>query len=365
MNILKNIFVFVFAIIYLSACKPDKNNVDYNNSNNNTNNTVNNPLKLNISEPENNNFQIGNIIKISSNIVDLKDVDTVFVFINDNKTSFITKDKNEYSFDTKNSKPGNLKIEISAKVKNESYKQSKSVILISDIEPENYTFKIKNTYKHDVSAFTQGLFFSDGVLYEATGLKGESTVRKVKLETGEVLQSFAIDKNVFGEGICMFKDKIIQITWQDQKGFVYDMKSFSMTDQFSYIGEGWGITSDGNVLYMSDGSEIIKIIEPNNYSQTDKIEVYDNKGKVLYLNELEYINGEIFANIYQYEKIARIDPKTGKVLAYIDLTHILPFNDYNTNTDVLNGIAFDKTKNRLFVTGKKWPKLFEIELIKK
>lgn len=362
---IKIFFIISIITFFASACKPDKENNKTNNSDKNNKVAEANPLKLNISAPEKDNYYIGDIIKISANCKDFQNTDSILLFINGLQTQVFSKQNCEYSLNTKNAKTGTLKVEIKANLDNKNFKQSKSVILLSDIEPENYTYKVKNRYKHDIAAYTQGLFYHNGELYEATGLKGESTVRKVNPQTGEVLQSFAIPKDVFGEGICLFNNKIIQITWQAGRGYVYDLETFKHLDQFSYMGEGWGITTDGKSLFMSNGSEEIKILEPNNYSQTDKLEVYDNKGKVIYLNELEYIDGEIYANIYQYEKIARIDPKTGKVLAYIDLSRILPFSDYTQNTDVLNGIAYDSDKKRLFVTGKKWPKLFEIELIKK
>ncbi len=233
---------------------------------------------------------------------------------------------------------------------------------LSDIEPKIYSYEVVKVYPHERSAYTQGLVYEDGYFYESNGLKAESSLRKLQIGTGEPIQSFTLAPEIFAEGLTIMGDKIIQISWQNNTGFVYDKKSFQLLSKFSYTTEGWGLTNDGKNLIMSDGSNIIYFLDPQSYSEVSRIEVYDNKGPVNQLNELEYINGEIYANIYQTDKIARIDPVTGKVLAYIDLSKILNTNDYEQDTDVLNGIAYDPATKRLFVTGKKWPKLFEIKL---
>ncbi len=271
----------------------------------------------------------------------------------------------DYVWNSSKAKTGTNIIKVIFKTKKSEFKAVREIILLSDIKPEMYSYKIKKTFKHDRAAYTQGFFYDKGFLYEATGLKGESTVRKVKLETGEVIQSFAISREVFGEGITQFDDKIVQLSWQAGIGFVYDFNSFKLIDEFSYSGEGWGIAYGEDKLFMTNGTNEIKILEKQSFSVIDKLEVYDDKAEVRYLNELEYIDGAIYSNIYQSEKIAKIDPTTGKVIAYIDLKRILQANDYKSDTDVLNGIAYDNKNKRLFVTGKKWPKVFEIELIKK
>jgi glutamine cyclotransferase len=365
---MKNIF-FVFALFLIAfiSCKPqsEKNNAVGDTLNHGSIiDTVENIL-VSLSPPSNGkNYVLGDKITITVNRKNNKDIDSVALLLN-NKTKVVLDKEMKFIWDTKNEKTGTNLIEVEYKTRKTLRKVAKKLILFSDIKPQKYGFKIKNTYKHDVLAYTQGLFWYNGFLYEATGLKGESTVRKVKLENGDVVQSFAIPSDVFGEGITMSDNKIVQITWQDGKGYVYDIVSFKQVDEFGYSGEGWGLTSDGQKLFMSNGTPQIHILENQSYSIIDELEVYDEKGPVKYLNELEYINGEIYANIYRYETIARIDPNTGKVLAYIDLSHILPMTDYTHNTDVLNGIAYDSEKKRLFVTGKLWPKLFEIELTEK
>jgi glutamine cyclotransferase len=225
------------------------------------------------------------------------------------------------------------------------------------------TYEVINTYPHDPNAFTQGLVYEDGVLYEGTGLKGRSSLRKVELETGEVLQRLDLAAQYFGEGITIWEDKIIQLTWQSHIGFVYDKESFELLREFSYPTEGWGITHDGTRLIMSDGTATLHFLDPETFVETGSVQVFDSNGPVVRLNELEYINGEVYANIWQTDRIARIDPDTGKVTGWIDLTGLLSVEDLRQSVDVLNGIAYDAEHDRLFVTGKLWHKLFEIELV--
>ena len=240
----------------------------------------------------------------------------------------------------------------------------------SNLEPSTnsnvipvYTYKVVNTYPHDQSAFTEGLVFEDGVLYEGTGLPGYSTLRRVKLETGEILQICELPPQLFGEGLTIYGNKIIQLTWQSHIGFVYDKYSFKLLQEFNYPDEGWGITHDEKRLIMSDGTETLHFLDPETFEEIGQIEVFANDIPITRINELEYIQGEIYANIWKTERIARIDPLTGQVIGWIDLRGILsPENDSET-VDVLNGIAYDTNNDRLFVTGKYWPKLFEIELM--
>jgi glutamine cyclotransferase len=226
-----------------------------------------------------------------------------------------------------------------------------------------YTFRIINTYPHDSNAYTQGLIYQDDIFYEGTGLRGQSTLRKVEVETGQVFQLLRLADELFGEGITIFGDRIIQLTWQEHIGFVYDKNSFELQQEFTYPTEGWGLTHDGERLIMSDGTALLYFRDPANLTEIGRVEVFDENGPVILLNELEYINGEVFANIYRTDRIARIDPQTGRVLGWIDLTGLLTPEDRLQPVDVLNGIAYDAEADRLFVTGKLWPKLFEIELI--
>ena len=230
---------------------------------------------------------------------------------------------------------------------------------------EYYGYEIVNTYPHDPNAFTQGLVYEDGFLYEGTGLEGHSSIRKVDLKTGKVLQIYHLPDEYFGEGITIFGDKLIQLTYLNHIGFVYDKNTFKLERDFSYKTEGWGLTHDDSHLIMSDGTPALSFLDPNSFKLISRVSVY-NKGILQWdLNELEYINGKIFANIWQTNDIAIIDPKSGVVTSIIDLTGILKAQDIHGPIDVLNGIAYDAKKKRLFVTGKWWPKLFEIKLVPK
>jgi len=232
----------------------------------------------------------------------------------------------------------------------------------SNITPV-YSYNVVNTYPHDRSAFTQGLVFADGVLYEGTGLNGRSTLRRVELETGEVLQIHELPAQFFGEGVTVYGNDIIQLTWQSHVGFVYDRDSFELLQEFNYSTQGWGITHDGERLIMSDGTATLYFLDPETFEEIGRVGVYDNDGSVNRLNELEYVQGEIYANVWQTNCIARIDPQTGQVVGWIELKGLLTPEDRGEPVDVLNGIAYDAENARLFVTGKLWPKLFEIELI--
>ncbi|NSW93344.1 MAG: glutaminyl-peptide cyclotransferase [Bacteroidales bacterium] len=237
-------------------------------------------------------------------------------------------------------------------------------MILSDKKPVRYGFKTVHTYPHDAEAFTQGLFYHDGRLYEGTGQEAGSSLREVELETGRVIRQINLDPSLFGEGITLYKDRIYQVTWQNKVGFVYERATFNLINKIYYQTQGWGLTTVGDRIAMSDGSNIIYFYEPELFTVESRIEVYDNEKAVDQLNELEYINGEIWANIWMTDLIARIDPITGKVNSYIDLSMIFPDSKrIEVNADVLNGIAYDESGNRIFVTGKRWPKLYEIRVV--
>jgi glutamine cyclotransferase len=226
-----------------------------------------------------------------------------------------------------------------------------------------YGYHIVHIYPHDPTAFTEGLFYLDGFLYESTGLEGHSTIRKVRLETGDVLQKRDVPAEYFGEGIVNWRHRLVSLTWKSQVGFVYDLKTFRPERRFSYNGEGWALTQDGTQIYMSDGTADLRVLNPDTLMPTRSIHVTLD-GKPLHnLNELEWVRGEIYANVWQTNWIVRIDPKDGHVVGAINLSGLLAASDIvRGQTDVLNGIAYDAAGDRLFVTGKNWPKLFEIKL---
>jgi glutamine cyclotransferase len=228
-----------------------------------------------------------------------------------------------------------------------------------------YSYRVVKSYPHDTSAFTQGLEYHDGFLYEGTGIVGRSSVRKVDLATGKVFQNFDVPRPFFGEGITVFDNQVLELTWQSQTGFVYDKSNFRVLRSFNYPGEGWGLTNDGKQIYMSDGSAQIRIWDPTTLKEIRRITVKDGNVPVNELNELEFVRGEILANVWQTDRIARISPVDGKVLGWIDLSGILPQSERTNPDSVLNGIAYDAAADRLFVTGKLWPKIFEIKLVPK
>lgn len=225
------------------------------------------------------------------------------------------------------------------------------------------TYEVVEVYPHDPQAFTQGLVYLDGFLYESTGLYGESSLRKVELGTGEVLQQVALDRAYFGEGLTNWGETLIQLTWREGTGLIYDLADFSLLGTFDVAGEGWGLTQDGNCLIMSNGTSTLAFINPESFQITKTITVTYSGEDITRINELEYIHGQIFANIWQTDDIIRIDPETGDVVGWIDLSGILPDEAGTDTANVLNGIAYDPADDRLFVTGKRWRYLYEIRLI--
>ena len=230
---------------------------------------------------------------------------------------------------------------------------------------KNYSYTILNAWPHDPSAFTQGLIYLNGGLIESTGLNGQSSLRKVELTTGKVQQETHLAEEYFGEGMTVIRNRVYQITWRNQKGFVYDLATFALLKEFTYTGEGWGLTTDGHSLILSDGTATLRFLDSETLQVTRTVEVTNDGQPMPRLNELEYIQGEIYANVWQTNTVVRIDPATGNITSVIDFTGLLPLQERQANTDVLNGIAYDADHDRLFVTGKNWPKIFEVKLISK
>jgi glutaminyl-peptide cyclotransferase len=228
-----------------------------------------------------------------------------------------------------------------------------------------YRYKVVHTYPHDTHAFTEGLFYENGYLYESTGELGTSTVRKVRLETGEVEQRVDTPAGYFGEGIIDSGTKLVQLSWQQGVAFVYDKATFNLLGGFRYPGEGWAFTRDATHIYMSDGTPTIRILDPANFERTGSIDVTADGVPLRQINELEWVRGEIYANVWQTDRIARIDPKTGRVVGWIDLTGLIDKGRLaDRSDDVLNGIAYDVAHDRLFVTGKRWPSVFEVRAVR-
>jgi len=241
---------------------------------------------------------------------------------------------------------------------------SRQLRLLSDLKPRHYSYRTVREYPHDREAYTQGLQYVDGELFEGTGNYGTSSLRRVDLESGEVLQIRNLDAELFGEGISVMGDRIFQLTYKSQVGFIYDKQSFEEIQKVYYQNrEGWGLTHNGEDLIMSDGTHVLYFLDPSMFTTKRQLEVFDQEGEVTSLNELEYIRGKIWANRYYTDEIVIIDPQSGKVEGRVNLKGILKAADRQPSTDVLNGIAWDEKGERIFVTGKFWPKLFEIRLV--
>jgi glutamine cyclotransferase len=321
-------------------------------------------IKL-ISPEDNTGFKLNDPIKVILALEDKNRLpDSVLIFFNSKAVTTLKSSPWECTI------PSAYTVTTGRKsLKAVAYKGGKSqntitrfMIIFSDMVPKRNGYKVINTYPHDREAFTQGLFYDKGVLFEGTGQMTGSSLREVELKTGRVIRQHNLDASLFGEGITLYRDRIYQVTWQNKVGFVYEKSTFNVKNKIYYSTEGWGLTTVDDKVVMSDGTNILYFFEPEMFTVVSRIEVYDNERKVDQLNELEYINGEIWANIWNTDLIARIDKTSGKVIAFIDLKGILPESERTQDTDVLNGIAFDQSDKRIFITGKKWPKLYEIRL---
>jgi glutaminyl-peptide cyclotransferase len=301
-----------------------------------------------------------------------KPIDSVHFFINGKR---VTSTNNTITFNTADLGVGKFAITALAFYPEKTKKVNNSIEIFSETKPTIYSYKIINTYPHDKTAYTQGLEFHNGFLYETTGQRGKSTLRKVELKTGKVVQQIKLDDKYFGEGMTILNNKIYWLTWQSRKGFIYDLETFKQEGEFSYTWskEGWGLTNDGVDLIKSDGTHKIWYLNAETQKEKNSIQAYYNSDKISLLNELEFINGKIYTNYWltgnnAKSTIAIIDAKTGIVegLAGLDglRKEVLKSQKLNDQDEVLNGIAFDKETGRIFVTGKHWGKLFEIELIK-
>ncbi len=314
-----------------------------------------------IAPAENSEFRLGEEVKV----ILAKDnseepPDSILIFYDGKSVVSLGTDKWEHIIPSSlNNKTGRKSIKVSAYRKGTARTTiARFIVIMSDVIPARNGYRIIHTYHHEKDAFTQGLFYDNGLLYEGTGQETGSSLREVELETGRVIRQLNLDPSLFGEGITLYNDRIYHVTWTSQVGFVYEKATFRQINKIYYQSQGWGLTTVKDQIVMSDGTNVLYFFEPEMFTVISRLEVYDNEKKVDQLNELEYINGEIWANIWMSDLIARIDPESGKVLAYIDLKGLMKDPD----TDVLNGIAYDEDGNRIFVTGKNWPKLFEIKL---
>ncbi len=298
-------------------------------------------------------------------VVNNPDVETLELIYNDSTFARWTSPGKKITYQLKAGfyGLGARQVELVATLKDGSKSSDKRIIrVLSDVVPEIWIAEIKGEYPHDVTSFTQGLEFSNGQLYEGTGNRGESILAQVNLSSGKIMKSMGLDGNYFGEGITILNGKIYQITWQEQTCFVYNQSDLTLIKDLNYSGEGWGLCNDGSSLIMSDGSERITFRNPETFAITRTIEVYTHQGPVTKLNELEYVDGLIYANVWMTNKVAVIDPNNGKVVAELDATELV--RQGRGNGDVLNGIAYNPATKKWYMTGKKWPKLFEVSFKK-
>lgn len=319
------------------------------------------------------NFSKQSSLSIKTSAKSLMLGDTLKLFINNPKKldiSDISYELNGNQIENnsvlKNVSLGDKVISAKVRIGEEVETITKSITVYNNIIPAYYTYEVVNTYPHDITSYTQGLEFHNGELYESTGQRKESKLRKVNFETGEVLKNINLDDAYFGEGLTILNDKIYQLTWQNERGFVYDVNTFEKLSTFKYgtSKEGWGICNDGKTLYKSDGTEKIYRLNPENLTEQGHIEVYTEKGKIPSLNELEWIDGKIFANIYQRNGVVIINPDTGGVEGVIDFKPLRKLVKQHSKLDVLNGIAYHPERKTIFVTGKNWDKLFEVTIKK-
>jgi glutamine cyclotransferase len=314
---------------------------------------------------ENSEYKLGGEVKVILETLDnIEPPDSIVIAYDGKIVASLSASPWEYNVKSSDvQKTGRRSVKASAYYKGKPITVlTRFVIVKSDTSPKRYKYKVINSFPHDRDAYTQGLFYHNGLLYEGTGQETKSSLREVELQTGKIKRQLNIGSDLFGEGITLYGDRIYQVTWRSKVGFVYDMATFNQINRVYYQTEGWGLTTIDNRIVMSDGTNILYFMDPETFAVTSQLEVYDNEKKVDQLNELEYIYGEIWANIWMTDLIARIDPSSGKVTGYIDLKGLLKGPGSNVNAEELNGIAYDKSGDRIFVTGKNWPKLFEIKL---
>lgn len=339
------LLIIIFLVTFLVSCG-NSNNTKSNNFTIETNAkknvmTLGEPLEISLKNPKN--------LSINSIVYQL-----------DGKNI-------ESPLPTQNLKLGSHQLTATINYNDQTENASTSIVILNNEQPKIYTYKIINEYPHDITSYTQGLEFHNGELYESTGQYGESKLRKVDYKTAEVQKNINLSKDYFGEGLTIFNDKILQLTWQENTGLIYDLTTFEKIGSFKYgqSKEGWGLCNDGKVIYKSDGTENIWILNPDTQAEESHIQAYHNRGKVVGLNELEWINGQIYANRYQLNGVAIINPENGAVEGVVDFSPLRKLVTQHQGLDVLNGIAYNPETNTIFVTGKRWDKLFEVEITEK
>ena len=361
-------YLYLILILLFWSCKGEKkieNNIEKSIATS-SKEEVKYVNSIRILSPEKNALlSYNDFIDIEFSVKEKFSVDSIQIFWEGKKIAS-QKDCKSYSFRLPSGKTGKQTLKVIAfHPDNKKGVGSVSIVLKPDSAPQKYNYEVVKTYSHDPKAYTQGLVYQDNFMYESTGQYGESGIRKYDMKDGKVLSVLNIDSKLFGEGITIYKDKIYQLTWNSGQGFIYDLKTFSLESTFRYNTQGWGITTQDDQLIMSDGSHKLYHIAPSSFGIIQETEVYDHNGPVKNLNELEYIDGLVWANVWMSDRIVMIDPETGEVKGEIDLTNLLPASDQrqlDDSDDVLNGIAWNPEKRTVYLTGKRWPKLFEIKI---
>lgn len=324
-----------------------------------------NSIKL--TSPEKNKmYSFGEEMQIVFENKDRFPIDSSVIYIDGREIAKLGKDTTHYTLQIPDHKVGNTTIKVMAWHPENKRGVASVTIRVKPAEaPKPYSYDVVKVYPHDPKAYTQGLIYQNGYMYEGTGQYGESSIRKIDMKNGNILSVLSIDSQLFGEGITIYQDKIYQITWRSRKGFIYDLKTFTLESTFQYNSEGWGITTAGDHLIMSDGSNKLYHIAPSTFNIIKEVEVYDHNGEVTQLNELEYIDGLVWANVWLTDRIVVIDPETGVVKGELNMPNLLSVADKaqtDDKDDVLNGIAWNPEKQTFYVTGKRWPKMFEIKV---
>ena len=323
--------------------------------------------QVEFSNPSNGSkIKLGEILPLKWRLLnDSITIDSFQIFSNDQFLATLPADSLEYYWNSGNSGIGKITMMLKAYSSTCNIRTSTMVVnVLSDIIPKRYTYKLVNTFPHSRETYTQGLIYHQGWFYESAGQYGKSALKKVKPETGVIVNMAGLESNIFAEGIALKGNEIYQISWREGICIVYDKELLKQNRRFSYeVAEGWGLEFNGREFLMTDGSNVIYKLDSGTFSVTNRIEVMDNFGKVDNLNELEIVKGKLYANVYMQNIVVIIDPESGKVLGKIDFSGLLPNSDRKTDTDVLNGMAFNKESGHLYITGKNWPKLFEVQLI--
>ncbi|CAN5240893.1 glutaminyl-peptide cyclotransferase [soil metagenome] len=351
----QRLLLIITAIALLNyGCKDNKKDLD----------------SITISPESGTNYKAGNAVNLKVSYPASLKIDSV-VYLMDSVKLVSKKDSSAVSLKTDTIKLGPRLLTAKVYAGGKSNEVSTNIVVMAAKAPEEYTYKIEKVFPHDTSSYTEGLQYADGVLYESTGNYGNSTIRKSDLNTGKSIQVTKVDGKYFGEGISVIGDKVIQMTYREKVGFVYDKNTLKLLNTFTNnVGyEGWGMCFDGNKLYLDDSTNRIWFLNKDNYHATGYIDVYDDKQAVNQVNELEYIDGKLYSNVYTTDNILVIDPKTGAVLQKIDMKNLWPEAErpagFDEGNNVLNGIAWDAKGKRLFVTGKKWPHVYQVKFVKK